>query len=308
VKEKNWPRLSFREAFADKTAAGHKLQQSSFKVSGKIPIVDQGQSDIAGFSDQESLSWKHPLPVLVFGDHTRAIKYVDFPFILGADGVKVLVPREGLSARFAYYYLKSIDIPSGGYSRHFRFLKEVNVPLPPASEQERVIKLLDKADELRKLRANADPRTAALIPALFHQMFGDPATNPSAWPVRRLDAVVAPGRIVTYGIVQAGPNLPNGVPYIRTGDLKDGVIQLDRLLRTSPEIASSYRRSEVMPGDIVMSIRATVGTTATVPQELSSANLTQGTARISPGPETLTDLSALVSPNAGNAVLDSRSS
>lgn len=60
----------------------------------------------------------------------------------------------------------------------------IPVPVPPLAEQERIVKLLDETDDLRKLRAQADRRTAALIPALFHQMFGDPATNSKGWPVK----------------------------------------------------------------------------------------------------------------------------
>jgi type I restriction enzyme S subunit len=84
--------------------------------------------------------------------------------------------------------------------------------------------------------------------------------------------------------VQAGPHVENGVPYIRTGDIKNGRIGIENLFRTSPEIARAYQRSEVRSGDIIISIRATVGTTAILPSELNGANLTQGTARISPGP------------------------
>ncbi|MGH9425166.1 MAG: restriction endonuclease subunit S, partial [Terriglobia bacterium] len=62
-------------------------------------------------------------------------------------------------------------------------LTALQIPIPPLAEQERIVKLLDEADELRKLRAQADRRTADLIPSLFHEMFGDPATNPKAWPV-----------------------------------------------------------------------------------------------------------------------------
>ena len=66
------------------------------------------------------------------------------------------------------------------------FLKQVEVPVPPLAEQERIVKLLDEADELRKLRAQADRRTAEFIPALFHKMFGDPITNPKHWPNKAL--------------------------------------------------------------------------------------------------------------------------
>src|SRR5262245_15595121 len=130
MKPKHWKLVSFADAFADKTALGNKLQQKSFKASGSVPIVDQGAEFIAGYSDEEALAWKAELPVVIFCDHTRTVKYVDFPFISGADGVKVVVPREGLSARFAYYYLRSLDIRSHGYARHFRHLKQFDVPIP----------------------------------------------------------------------------------------------------------------------------------------------------------------------------------
>jgi type I restriction enzyme S subunit len=71
------------------------------------------------------------------------------------------------------------------------FLKKFPIPVPPLAEQERIVKLLDEADELRKLRAQADQRTAALIPALFDEMFGDPKVNPKGWPQTRLGKEIA---------------------------------------------------------------------------------------------------------------------
>lgn len=86
---------------------------------------------------------------------------------------------------------------------------------------------------------------------------------------------------ITYGIVQAGPHVESGVPYIRTGDMAGSRLVREDLLCTSSAIAASYRRSEVKAGDIVIAIRATVGKVLPVPQDLDGANLTQGTARIS---------------------------
>ena len=114
-------------------------------------------------------------------------------------------------------------------------------------------------------------------------MFGDPVANPNVWDIRQLREVVREGTIVTYGIVQAGEEFPGCVPYIRTGDIVDGVIKQNGLRHTDPEIAAKFGRSRVEAGDIVISIRATVGTTALVPPELEGANLTQGTAKITAG-------------------------
>ncbi|BAY48800.1 type I site-specific deoxyribonuclease [Scytonema sp. HK-05] len=105
---------------------------------------------------------------------------------------------------------------------------------------------------------------------------------PKDWKVYTLEECVRPDAQITYGIVQAGPHVEDGVPYIRTGDMAGDRLSIEGLLRTSPQIAASYRRSTVKTGEIVCAIRATVGKVLEVPPELDGANLTQGTARIAP--------------------------
>ena len=97
-------------------------------------------------------------------------------------------------------------------------------------------------------------------------------------PLKRL---VDRSRPITYGIVQAGENVPYGVPYIRPVDM-NGHKGVDpaTLLRTSPEIAAAYKRSALKAGDVVVSIGPSFGKTMIVPEELAGANLTQGTARV----------------------------
>jgi type I restriction enzyme S subunit len=105
---------------------------------------------------------------------------------------------------------------------------------------------------------------------------------PSHWDRMKLSRVVDPRRPITYGIVQAGPDIEGGVPYIRPADMSDegGVLATSLLLRTSLDIAQAYRRSTVRPGDIVCSIGPSFGKVMIVPDALDGANLTQGTARI----------------------------
>ena len=73
-------------------------------------------------------------------------------------------------------------------------LSRVSIPIPPLAEQGRIVKLLDEADELRKLRAEANRRTATLIPALFHKKFGDPLSASCSWQTKELCRL---GRVVT---------------------------------------------------------------------------------------------------------------
>lgn len=277
--------VPFSAAVEDASRGNPKLPQSSFMKTGSFPVIDQGQRPIAGYTDDEALLCRVPGPVIVFGDHTRAFKYVDHPFVIGADGVKVLRVRSGWDPKYVFHYFASRYIPSAGYSRHFKFLKELEVPQPPLDEQRRVAAILDKADALRARRRQSLVDLEDLTQSLFHGMFSGPGADwkcpiPLAQAVRK-------GTIVTYGIVQAGPEFPGGVPYIRSGDLVDGGIAEMQLRRTDPAIATRFERSRVRTNDIVMSIRATVGTTALVPESLDGANLTQGTARISPGRDVL---------------------
>lgn len=88
---------------------------------------------------------------------------------------------------------------------------------------------------------------------------------------------------ITYGIVQAGPDTPGGIPYVRVSDMTDSVaLDPARLPRTTPQIAERYRRSACAPGDLIFALRGPIGLTRVVPPALSGVNLTQGTARLAP--------------------------
>ena len=280
---RGWRHEAFDNVIADESGGNLKTPQSEFLPSGRYAIVDQGKELVAGYTNDESRLCHAQLPVIVFGDHTRCFKYIDFPFCMGADGVKVLRPKVEADAKYLYHYLRQVRLTEGGYDRHFKYLKRISIPLPPLPEQRLIAEILDKADALRAKRRAALAQLDTLTQSIFLDMFGDPATNPKGWPVSHLQEVVREGTIVTYGIVQAGDEFPGGVPYIRTGDIVDGRIASDRLRHTDPMLAAKFARSRVHAGEIVMSIRATVGTTALVPSELEGANLTQGTARIAPG-------------------------
>lgn len=104
---------------------------------------------------------------------------------------------------------------------------------------------------------------------------------PTTWELRSLDVVVEADRPIVYGIVQPGPDVTDGVLYVKTGDLPS--LDIGRMSRTSPEIALAYRRAALREGDIVVAMRASIGTCARVPRWLHGGNLTQGTARVAPG-------------------------
>lgn len=206
-------------------------------------------------------------------------------------GFTVLRPGRHLDGRYLFHWVRCPsfigDMVRKATGASYpavsdRIVKESLIPLPPLPEQRRIAAILDHADALRAKRRENLAHLGALPQAIFHKMFA--VTN---WPTAQLSDVVRAGTIVTYGIVQAGPEFDGGVPYIRTGDIVNGQVMSASLRHTDPAIAARFERSSVRAGDIVMSIRATVGTTAVVPPDLDGANLTQGTARIAPSERAL---------------------
>jgi len=186
-------------------------------------------------------------------------------------------------------------------------LAEIEIAVPPRLEQAGIADVLDAIDGAIRETEAITVKLAAFKQGLLNDLMtrgigvngelrppqveaphlykGSPlGWIPKDWSVEPLSHYTASD--ITYGIVQAGPHVPGGVPYIRTGDMSGDALIRESMLCTSRRIASSYARSEVRTGEIVMAIRATVGKVLPVPLDLDGANLTQGTARVSPNAKT----------------------
>jgi type I restriction enzyme S subunit len=175
---------SFDDVFEDKTKYGTKIKTDEYHKEGKYLIIDQGQEQIAGYTDIEEGVFTD-VPVVIFGDHTRTIKYVDKPFFLGADGVKVLRSKlEDANYKYLYYALKNAKIPNTGYNRHFKWLKEVNIKYPDSTRQADIVAILDKVTEIIKGRQKELAKLDDLIKARFVEMFGDPVINEKGWATK----------------------------------------------------------------------------------------------------------------------------
>lgn len=125
-----------------------KIPKSEYKSAGKIPIIDQSENFIAGYTDDQNSLYHFDKAVICFGDHTRVLKYIDFDFALGADGVKILLPNEKVSTKYLYYILQSDPVESRGYSRHYSYLKEKTIPFPPLEIQEQIVAELDSYQKI----------------------------------------------------------------------------------------------------------------------------------------------------------------
>ena len=111
-----------------------KVKKEDYLEEGLIPCVDQSQSFIGGYTEDEEAKITSPLPLVVFGDHTRALKFIDFPFACGADGTQLLYPKDDrLSIQYFYFAVGNIDLSNYFYARHFKFLKDQNLLVPTAN-------------------------------------------------------------------------------------------------------------------------------------------------------------------------------
>jgi type I restriction enzyme S subunit len=134
-----------------------KIQRKDFLSEGAFPIVSQEEDLINGRWENETDLFKVEQPLVLFGDHTRSFKYVDFDFVLGADGVKILKPKAFLHPRYFYFQLQTAKLESLGYARHFRLLKEHSVSYPDFAEQHRIVTLLDEAfADIATAKTNAE--------------------------------------------------------------------------------------------------------------------------------------------------------
>jgi type I restriction enzyme S subunit len=156
---RSWAQTTVGEAVTLVPLSGRKLKTSEYAEAGQLAVIDQGQSFVGGFTDSTDLLVKCDLPVIVFGDHTRVFKYVNQPFVAGADGIRVMRPLAVYDPKLFFYLVQAAEFPDLGYARHYQHLRKASLPLPPLAEQRRIVAKLEEL--LTRLEAGV----AALLAA-----------------------------------------------------------------------------------------------------------------------------------------------
>lgn len=248
--------ITFDEVFIDKTKYGTKIQTSEYSEKGKYIIIDQGQSQIAGYTDREEGVFEE-VPAVIFGDHTRVIKYVDEPFFLGADGVKVLRSKdENANYKYLYYVLKNAKIPNTGYNRHFKWLKKIHINYPNKERQVEIVDILDKVSDIIKKRNDELAALDELIKARFVEMFGDPVKNEKGWITDTVDSLC----IEIYGGGTPSKAHPEyyedgDIPWVSSKDMKTDILTDSQIKINQVGVENSTARM-VPVNSVVMVIRS----------------------------------------------------
>ena len=213
----------FTDIFEDVTKQGTKIPTNLYLETGMYPIIDQGQSQVAGYTN-ETEGLFTDIPAIIFGDHTRIIKYVDTPCFLGADGVKLLKAKDpNANYKYLYYALCNADIPNTGYNRHFKWLKEIEIPEHSIEEQNSIVAQLQKIDTLSSLRKQQLSKLDELVKSRFIEMFGG-VHDSKIYPykaVKELTDVVSggtPSRDISEYWEEGT------IPWVKTTELQNNIV------------------------------------------------------------------------------------
>lgn len=188
--------------------------------------------------------------------------------------------QSSLLPQFLLYFLKSgvglqhiahRGVGAVRFVLRFRDLEQIELPLPPIPEQERIVRILSEAEAIRGIRAEADRRQRQMLPSLLDQVLAADLT--SAHNRTPLLHLVDANRGISYGVVQRGEDVDDGTPLVRIGDFSQDVLDPQDMVRVAPAISAQYARTVLQGGEIIVSIRGTVGRVAIVPPSAAGWNV-----------------------------------
>jgi type I restriction enzyme S subunit len=278
----DWLVITVEKSLNKKRISVGKIKQQKYRKSGKFPIVNQGQKLIAGYWDDQKDVYIDNLPVIIFGDHTRIIKFIDFPFVCGADGTKVLIPNSDFYPKFFYYVLQTLNILSRGYNRHFSLLREKIIPLPPLPEQKRIAYVLSTIQEAKEKTENKINALKEMKKSMMKHLFMyGPVSLEDADKVKLKDTEIGKvpkdweiNNFPDYIDYQEGPGIlakdfvNSGIPLIRIRNIQGNIVNLTNCNYLSIEkVDNKWSHFRLKENDILISCSASTGIVSEVTKE-----------------------------------------
>lgn len=279
----NWFETKLEEISNPVTTSGKKIKTKDALPFGKYPVIDQGISPISGYVNDPSLLVPASIdkPIIIFGDHTRIVKYVTKDFVPGADGTKLIRAKNEIDSKYLKYLIQQADIPDRGYSRHYQFLKSVNLPLAPKNEQRRIADKLDttlaRVDALNDRLARITPllkrfRQSVLAAATSGRLTEDwrGTSSIESWQAKKLIEVC---ESISDGDHQAPPQSLEGIPFITISAINNGFLDIKKATRNVPEsyyeALDDKRKAKI--GDVLFSVTGSISIPALVNDNLKFA-------------------------------------
>lgn len=246
-----------------------------------------GRFDLsANNPDAKSSTFRFSSKHVLYGRLRPYLKKVALPKSNGRCSTEIfpILPKDGVDRRYLAYWLLSdatteaINATCTGARMpraNMDAVLDLQIHVPPLTEQHRIVALIDEAFAgiaIAKVNAEKSLRNAAEALESTSQQILD-AAGGSEFP---LESIAAEDCSLSYGIVQPGDDVADGLPVVRPVDLTRDVITLAGLKRIDPELAKGYRRTELQGGELLLCVRGTTGTISTASPELKGANVTRG--------------------------------
>lgn len=258
--KQGWQEIEFEKSI-EKIEHTNKIPRKNFLKEGKYPIISQEESLINGYWNDQKDLFKSISPIIIFGDHTKILKYIDFDFVLGADGVKILKPINQIVPKYFYYFLLNIKLRTLGYARHYRLLREQNISYPiDISEQKRIVKILDKAfEDIEKIKENAKQNlqnSKSLFQSYLNKLFTE---NTKDWKEKKIEEVCD---IISGTTPDTHNKLYwNGRNFwITPAEINEKFVYINNTERKITDLAVKECSLRKMPkGTIIFSSRAPIG-------------------------------------------------
>lgn len=259
------------------TIINGKNQKAVESIDGTYPIY--GSGGIMGYAND----WLCPENCTIIGRKGNINKpiFVESKFWNVDTAFGLNSNQNLLASKYLYYFCLNYD-----FNRHNKAvtipsltkvdLLKIEMPLPPKPTQLAIVAELDKINELIQLKKQQLKDYDQLAQSIFYEMFGDPVENEKGWKVKKLEEAVAASCTISYGIVQPGEHVLNGVPIVRPIDLGNTFIKTKDLKCTTIEISNGYSRTILTGDEILVCVRGTTGILSLATSELKGCNVTRG--------------------------------
>ena len=253
-----------------------KTKQKEYLKSGQLPIVDQGKELVGGYTENVTKALSCTLPVIIFGDHTKAVKYINFPFGAGADGIKVLEPKEGILPKYLYYgtHYLTFKIVDKGYARHYQHIEKKDLPVPPLEDQHRIVTRIEElfsqldsgVETLKKTKEQLKVYQQAVLKEAFEAVKKDSilCNVEDVCNDIKVGIVIKPSQYYT--------SEDNGIGAFRSANVREFSVNDSEWVYLTNDGHQANQRSEIHTGDVLVVRSGYPGTACVVPPKYNGYN------------------------------------